>query len=228
MSTTGVGSTADIYAAINAAGKSTTSGATGGNSAEDIQNRFLTLLVTQLRNQDPLNPMDNSQVTTQMSQISTVSSLEKLNASVSQMLDVYNNGQTLQAAGMIGKSVMYSGSQLILQNGQAVGGVSLSGPADKVTVSVLDAAGNIIQTEDLGARSAGTFGFVWDGANAAGNTMSDGKYRFQVSATQGGKSVSANTLQAGSVYAVTRTTNGFLLDLGASGTVDFKNVQQIL
>lgn len=226
--TTSTNSAADIFAGINAPGQAGAAAKASNTSAQDIQGRFLTLLVTQLKNQDPLNPMDNGQVTTQLSQISTVSGIEKLNATVSQMLDVYNNGQALQAAGMIGKSVMAAGSQLVLQSGQAVGGVSLTTAADQVSVSVLDATGNVVQTEDLGARSAGTFGFVWDGANAAGKTMPDGKYSFKVTATQGGKNVSAEALQVGTVFAVTRATSGFQLDLGGAGTVDFSNVRQIL
>ncbi|MES2770525.1 MAG: flagellar hook assembly protein FlgD [Pseudomonadota bacterium] len=211
--------------AANAAAK----GAVGtGNSAQEIQNRFLTMLVTQLKNQDPLNPMDNGQVTSQLSQISTVSGIEKLNTSLGQLLDVYNSSQAIQAAGMIGKSAMVSGSQMVLQGGQAVGGVSLSSAADKVSVTVLDASGNVVQTEDLGARPAGVFGFVWDGANALNQTSPDGLYHFKVTATQGGKELAASPLQIGSVLAVTRSGNGFQLDLGAFGTVDFKDVQQIL
>ncbi len=225
--TTSTNSAADLFAGINALGQTAATKA-GSTSAQDIQGRFLTLLVTQLRNQDPLNPMDNGQVTTQLSQISTVSGIEKLNATVSQMLDVYNNGQTLQAAGMIGKSVMAAGSQLMLQGSQAVGGVSLTTAADQVSVSVIDAAGNVVQTEDLGARSAGIFGFVWDGVSASGTTMPDGKYSFRVTATQGGKNISAESLQVGTVFAVTRAASGFQLDLGGAGTVDFSSVRQIL
>ena len=95
-------------------------------------------------------------------------------------------------------------------------------------LSILDAAGQVIQTQELGARDAGVFNFVWDGMNDAGSQMADGIYRFSVDAKQGGNKVAADPLQIGTVSALVRSKNGFLLDLGALGTVDFKNVQQIL
>lgn len=228
VASTSNSSATNPYAAINAANTAKSTTASGATSAEDIQNRFLTLLVTQLKNQDPLNPMDNAQVTTQLSQINTVNGIEKLNTTVGQMLDVYNSGQAMQAAGLIGKSVMIPGSALELASGQAYAGISLAAAADQVSVSVLDAQGNVVQTENLGAKAAGNFGFVWDGATAAGGTAPDGKYSFQVSATQGGKSVTASALQVGTVSAVARGASGFQLDLGSLGRVDFKNVQEIL
>src|SRR5574343_657724 len=84
-------------------------GASGGKSAtsaDQIQDRFLKLLTTQLRNQDPLNPLDNAQMTSQLAQINTISGIEKLNTTVGKMLDIYNAGQGMQAAGLIGKYVL--------------------------------------------------------------------------------------------------------------------------
>ena len=123
--------TANTFAAINASNTGQSTASTKSTAAEDIQNRFLNLLVTQLKNQDPLNPMDNAQVTSQLSQINTVSGIEKLNATMGQLLEGMNDGQAMQAAGMIGKNVMVSGSAMSLQTGKAFGGVSLSGAADK-------------------------------------------------------------------------------------------------
>lgn len=219
-------SAADTFAAINSA--NTKNSATKTSATQPPEDRFLKLLVTQLKNQDPLNPLDNAQVTSQLAQINTVSGIEKLNTTMGQMLEVYNNGQAMQAAGMIGKSVMIPGGSMSLQNGQALGGVSLAGVADAVNIDVLDATGKVIQTESLGARAAGNFGFVWDGETAAGTKAPDGRYSFRVTATQGGTSVAASGLQIGTVSAVTRAASGFQLDLGNLGTVDFKNVQEIL
>lgn len=216
------------YAAINAANAGNSKSTASGGAAQDIQDRFLTLLVTQLKNQDPLSPMDNAQVTSQLSQINTVNGIEKLNATMGQLLDVFNNGQAMQAAGMIGKSVMVAGSTLSLQDGQALGGISLSGVADQVTIDIMDSAGRVVQTENLGPRQAGNFGFVWDGATAAETAAPAGNYSFKVTAKQGGESVNATALQIGTVSAVTRTASGFQLDLGQLGTFDFKNVQEIL
>jgi flagellar basal-body rod modification protein FlgD len=144
------------------------------------------------------------------------------------MLDAYNSGQAMQAAGLVGKSVMTAGDQLVLSSSQAYGGVSLASAADNVTVSVLDSAGNVVQTENLGAKAAGNLGFAWDGKTSSGGTATDGTYSFKVAATQGGNSVTATALQLGTVSAVTRTSSGFQLDLGTLGVVDFSAVQEIL
>jgi flagellar basal-body rod modification protein FlgD len=217
-------SSSDIFTSFN-----TQSGSSASTSTtQDAQDRFLKLLVTQLQNQDPLNPLDNAQVTSQLAQISTVSGIEELNKSFSTLLGAYNESQSMQAAGLIGKTVLVPGSGLALTGGSAVGGVNLSGPADQVTVSITDASGKVIQTQTLGAQAIGTLDFSWDGKTAAGTTAPDGTYKFSVKATQGGADITANPLQMGTVSALVRGSSGFLLDLGALGIVDFKTVQQIL
>ncbi len=217
-------SSSDVFAAINAAGSSKTT----TSSTQDAQDKFLTLLVTQLKNQDPLNPMDNAQMTSQLAQMSTVSGIEKLNSTLSTLLDSVGTSQSMEAASMIGKSVLVPGSGLTLASGAAYAGVNLSGAADQVQISILNTAGDVIETQNLGARDAGSFTFAWDGTTTAGTAAKDGAYTFKVDAVQGGASVNATALAIGTVSALVRSTSGFLLDLGALGTVDFKNVQQIL
>lgn len=227
-----VSSSSDIFSTINAnasanAAAAKASAATTGTTQE-AQDRFLTLLVTQLKNQDPLNPMDNAQVTTQLAQMSTVSGIEKLNTTLDTLLGAYNDAQSMQAAALIGKTVLVPGSGLALSNGSGYGGVNLVSAADQVTVNILDAGGNVLQTENLGKQPAGPLDFSWDGKTSAGATVADGSYKFTVEAKQSGVAVSADALQIGTVSALVRGKNGFLLDLGALGTVDFKTVQQIL
>jgi flagellar basal-body rod modification protein FlgD len=217
---------ADPFAALGAATKS--GAANAASTTDESQNRFLKLLTTQLKNQDPLNPMDNAQMTSQLAQMSTVSGIERLNATLNSLVEGFGNSQSMQAAGMIGKSVLVSGSQLSLTQGAAYGGVNLSGPADQVKLSILNAAGQVLQTQNLGAHDAGVLNFAWDGMNDAGTKAPDGIYKFSVEATQGNSAVAADSLQVGMVSALVRAKSGFLLDLGALGTVDFKNVQQIL
>ncbi|MFZ4535656.1 flagellar hook assembly protein FlgD [Propionivibrio sp.] len=219
-------SASDIYASLNASTTSNSSTAT--SATEDSQNRFLKLLTTQLKNQDPLNPMDNAEMTSQLAQMSTVSGIEKLNATMNALVDSAGSSQSMQAAALIGKSVLVPGTQLSLASGQAFGGVNLASAADQVTLTISDASGKVLQTENLGAREAGNFNFMWDGQTQAGETAADGAYKFSVTATQGGNNVVADALQVGTVSALVRSGSGFLLDLGALGTVDFKNVQQIL
>jgi len=216
-------SASDIYASLN--GTSSTSSTT---ATEDPQDRFLKLLVTQLKNQDPLNPLDNAQMTSQLAQMSTVSGIEKLNTTLNSLVNDLGNSQSMQAASMIGKSVLVPGSQLALSNGQAFAGVNLASAADQVTVKILDSAGNVVQSQSLGARDAGVFNIGWDGSTESGTTAADGTYKFEVTASQGGSAVTVSALQVGTVSALVRSSTGFLLDLGALGSVKFDDVQQIL
>lgn len=215
---------ADIFASIN--GKK--SGA-ATSTAADMENRFLTLLVTQIKNQDPLNPLDNAQVTSQLAQINTVNGIEKLNATLGKLLSAYDDSKAMQTANLIGKNVLVPGKNLVATSGgEAIGGVSLGADADKVVVTITDSTGRVVQTEDLGARKAGTFGFAWDGKDSDGKTAPAGKYTFSVEAKKGDQKIDASALQVGTVSAVVRGKNGFQLDLGEGGIVQFNDVQQIL
>lgn len=205
-----------------------TNNSSSASVTDQIQDRFLKLLTTQLRNQDPLNPLDNAQMTSQLAQINTISGIEKMNATLGKMLDFYNAGQGMQAAGLIGKYVLVAGNNLTLANGQSAGGVLLKEAADQVTVSVLDGAGNVVQTQQLGAHDAGNLAFSWDGKKSDGTQMPAGNYRFSVSAVRGNSKVEATALQLGMVNAVTRSGSNFLLDLGQAGQVGFADVQQII
>ena len=234
--TTAVSSTSsnNIYDEINAAngvGSSTTS------ATQETQDRFLKLLVTQLQNQDPLNPMDKAQMTTQLAQISTVTGIDKLNTTLSSMIDSVASSQNVQSADMIGKSVLVAGSKLVLasstttdgvKSSMAVGGVTLASAADSVSLTIKDSNGNVVAVQDLGAQKAGTFNFSWDGKTDANTTAADGTYTISVSALQGGNKVEATAMQFGTVSALVRSGSTFLLDLGSLGRVALADVQQII
>lgn len=219
-------SAAEVFAALNAAARSGTGTTT--SASEETQNRFLTLLVTQLKNQDPLNPLDNAAVTSQLAQLNTVSGIEKLNTTLAALLGSFEETQAMQGTGMIGKNVLVPGSRLVLSNGQALGGVRLDSAADSVTVTVFDATGTRVQRQKLGAHEAGNFRFVWDGKTDAGGSAAAGKYRFTVDAERGGDKVGAAALQLGTVSALVRDQSGFQLELSELGRVDFSQVQQLL
>ena len=218
-------SAADVYSAIN--GSDSKSGKTV-SAAADQEKKFLTLLMTQIKNQDPLNPMDNAAVTTQLAQLNTVSGIEKLNTTLTSLLAGYNETQAMQAAGMIGKNVMVAGNNLPLASGQAVGGIQLESKADKVTLTIKDATGKAVQITELGEQAAGNAYFAWDGKDSAGKVLADGAYTFTVDATYAGKKVEATAMQVGTVSAVVRSGTGFKLDLGTMGEFAFTDVQEII
>jgi len=218
------GSNASILASLSA----NASGSSKATTADEMQTRFLNLLVTQLKNQDPLNPMDNAQMTTQLSQISTVSGIEKLNATLEKLLGNYAGTQTMQAAGMIGKVVLTAGNQFDLGAKGAVAGLDLEGPADKVSISIKNSSGVEVALLDLGDAPAGASNFFWDGKMTDGTTAPAGAYSFGVKASQGGKDVVASALQPGMVSAVTMGKDGFSLQLDDRTPLAFGDVKQII
>ena len=217
----------DPYAAINAAAANSARD-TATSSTDEAQDRFLKLLVTQLRNQDPLNPMDNAEMTSQLAQMSTVTGIEKLNSTLNTLVGDIGSSQSMQAAGMIGKTVLVPGKNLTLTKSEAYAGINLASDADQVTLKIMDSSGSTIYTQKLGAQDAGVFNIAWDGETDAGTTAVDGTYTFSVEAVQGDTKVTADALQVGTVSALVRSQGEFLLDLGSLGRVDFNDVQQIL
>ena len=149
------------------------------STAESVQDRFLKLLVTQMRNQDPLNPMDNAQVTTQLAQISTVSGIDKLNKSMEGMSQGLLATQSMQAGGLIGHGVLAPGSTLVLEDGQAKAGATLANPADRVVVTVLNQAGAQVAALDLGASPGRHADFCVGRQDLGGHGAPDGIYTFR-------------------------------------------------
>jgi flagellar basal-body rod modification protein FlgD len=195
---------------------------------DEAQDRFLKLLVTQMRNQDPLNPLDNAQVTSQLAQLSTVSGINKLNDSIGALSGMFQSNQLLQATSLIGRGVLAEGSELKLSGGSAIGGVDLQQAADKVVVTVTNPAGQVLQTVDLGARSAGVVSFQWDGATDSGGQAADGAYQFNVSASQGGQAIAAGTLSLGVVNSVSVDSQGISLNADGLGALALSKIKQIL
>lgn len=221
-------STADVINALNGGSSSSTKTAAAKGSAADLQNSFLTMLTTQLQNQDPLNPMDNAQMTSQLAQISTLEGIQGLNTTLTSLLSSYNTTQALQAAGAIGSQVLVPGSNLVLSKGIGQGGVTLATAADSVTVTIKDATGKVVQTQELGRQAAGTVAFSWDGKDANGQQLADGKYSFSVEAATNGVKVTTTPIQVGTVSAVVKSGTSFELELSSGETVAFDDVLQFM
>jgi flagellar basal-body rod modification protein FlgD len=202
--------------------------AAASSQAAIAQDRFLTLLVTQMKNQDPLNPMDNAQVTSQMAQLSTVSGIDKLNATVQALSASMASSQSLQASSMIGHAALVPGTQIDLLKGVSNGAVELSQPADKVAVTISDTKGNVVRTLQLGAQDTGVVGFSWDGKDDTGTAVADGSYSFKAAAVLAGTSSSPTTLSYGLVNSVSLTSSGAMLNMGTLGDVGLGDVRQIL
>jgi flagellar basal-body rod modification protein FlgD len=203
--------------------------ATPTTTSSDIQDRFLKLLVTQLKNQDPLSPMDNAQLTSQLSQISTVTGIEKLNTAMQSMSASFMAAQSLQSAGLIGHTVYTEGSKLAFDGSTpARGGISLPQAVDSLRVNVVGPSGNVVRQIDLGPRQAGLTGFSWDGLADGGSSAAGGNYTFQVTATSAGKTIPATSLMSGQVSSVTLASDGAHAIVSGIGDVPLQLIKQIM
>lgn len=219
------GSAAALFASLNAASGSSA----GASEAAATQDRFLKLLVTQMKNQDPLNPMDNAQVTSQMAQLSTVTGIDKLNVTLQALSDSMAPNQSLQAAAaMIGHGVLVPGGGVDLSNGSGYGGVEMTQSADKVGIAIYDKGGALVRNIDLGAQAVGLVNWQWDGRDNSGTGVADGSYTFVVEAAQAGEKVDATALQFGMVHSVTQGKQGVALGVGQLEGVALSQIRQIL
>ena len=223
-------SASSVFAALNGgASAPATAAAVATTSAQATQNQFMKLLVTQLQNQDPLNPMDNSQMTSQIAQINTVSGINQLNTTLQALTASMTPNQTVQAASMIGHGAMVPGSGVNLVSGTpAVGGFSLPGASDATTVSIYDSTGALVNTLNLGAQPAGVSDWQWNGTDSTGAAAPAGNYTFKVNASLAGNAVAATNLQYGVVNSVTQGATGLTLGVGSLQNIAINQVQQIL
>jgi flagellar basal-body rod modification protein FlgD len=212
--------------------------AAGTDGVQADTDKFMTLLVTQLKNQDPLNPLDNAQVTSQLAQLQTVTGVNKLNETLESLKSSYQSSEAMQATNLIGHGVLVEGNSVALSGSKGILGVELGTDADAVQVVITDSKGNTVQTMDLGAQKAGVLPLAWDGIPDANQldssgkpvTVGDGSYKFTVTATSGGKALTdAKGLSFDSVTSVTTSgSDGVRLNLPSSGAVKLADVKQVL
>ncbi|MEY4767117.1 MAG: hypothetical protein RI907_3790 [Pseudomonadota bacterium] len=210
----------------NAASTSSSQAATSATSATEASDRFLKLLVTQMQNQDPLNPMDNAQVTSQMAQINTVTGIDKLNTTMSTMNTSLTQMQMLQSASLVGHQVVMEGNKLEVDSstGKATAGFELTAAATSVRIDVLNKAGVTVDTIADSGVAAGQHTFEWvppDGVDTSNLT-------FKVTATTGGKTVSATSLMTDTIDAVTNKSGTLNLELRNSGTTAYSKVKTVI
>ena len=203
---------------------------TSGTSATDLQNTFLQLLVAQMKNQDPTNPMDSSQMTSQLAQISTVQGISQLNTSLSSLSTQLSAGQQSQSVLLIGSTVLAPGNSITVSSGKASEfGVTLANSVSDLQVVVKNSAGTIVNTVDLGKQSAGTIPVGWTPTDSSGNTLPDGTYTITATGTINGQQATATTLTGATVQSVVQQSGGTPgLVLSNGSTVGLTSVAAIL
>lgn len=215
-----------LGATENKAGATKADGSKGG--VAEAQDRFLKLLVTQMKNQDPLNPMDNAQVTSQMAQLSTVSGIDKLNATLNALSSSMIASQSMQASSMIGHVVVVPGNKIELKGGKAAAALDLKDPADTVNVQIKDMAGNLVRKLNMGSQPSGVVHIQWDGKNDADAPVADGRYQFSASSQLGAARANVDTLSYGLVNGVIQKPEGASLNVDQIGEASMDSVKQIL
>ena len=193
-----------------------------GSLAGNFQD-FLTMLMTQLKHQDPTTPLDPNQFTSELVQFSSVEQQISTNTSLGQLIQLTQSGQMLQSAAIVGHVVNVTSGEISLQNG--LGRLNITAPsAERVTVGVFDSSGAAVAQSTITAGQ-GSNNWSWDGKNTAGVQMPDGAYK--VTVTAAGKTATAVPFTVvGTATGVTQTATGLLLAVGGV-TVPFGAVTSV-
>jgi flagellar basal-body rod modification protein FlgD len=205
--------------------------ATAENAPTDtkkMSSDFMKMLVAQMQYQDPTRPVDSAQMTSQLAQISTVDGINKLNDTMNSLANSLKGNVTSQAANMIGRDVLVPGNNISLTQGKAKFGVQMPSAADAVNVSILNESGKTVKVLSLGAQAAGNLPVSWNGTDANGQSVPNGNYTFQVSATSNGKALRAVPLERVGVSGVANAADGVSLNLTNNKSILAADVQQIL
>jgi flagellar basal-body rod modification protein FlgD len=192
------------------------------------QDTFMKLLVAELKQQDPMDPMQARDMVAQLATLSSVQKLTAIDTKIGTLNDDSVHSASLQSANLIGRKVTANKSRLALTGiGLPSGGYQLPSAAEKVNVKVLDSTGNTVTSLDLGAQKPGARTFEWDGKNEGGTRLPNGTYTFQVTATDAkGVAVPATTQVSGVVSEVSYQ-NGAAEVLVDGARVSLADVTQI-
>ena len=193
---------------------------------------FLQLLVTQLKNQNPLSPQDNGAFVAQLAQFSSLEGINTLNDSVNNISSNFSSSQALQASSLVGRSIITQTDKALVDTSKSMtGSVAVTAATGNVSVKITDKDGNVVRTLDLGAQSAGNSDFIWDGKNGKGEVAAAGTYTFTATTkNDAGESIALATALPATVTSVTLSKTGgeMLLNLaGGMGSVKLSQIQTI-
>lgn len=216
--------------------QSPAAGAASGPASSKIsgelgQDDFLKLMTTQLNNQDPTNPMDNSQFLAQIAQFASVSGIQDMQSSIKQLADSLIANQTMQATSLVGRQVVVPGSNAMLGgNGTLSGAIDLSQSTNDLVVGIYDGAGQLVRKLDYGAQAKGTIPFQWDGVTDKGEAAPPGIYRIKAEANINGSMKAMGTYVAASVDSVMvdAATQRIMLNTSNGESIKMGDVKQIM
>ena len=217
--------------AINGYASSTANAANPANASKQLSadmNTFLTLLTTQLKYQDPLDPTDTAEFTNQLVQYSNVEQSIQTNAKLDSLISLNNNNLGAQAVSYIGKVAQVLGDVMPLEEGKAQATYTLDKDVSSCAIMVKDSSGKIVYTE-TGNKVAGTHNFKWNGKDKDGNQLEDGAYQVVISTsvTNGETPASVITTVLGKVTGVASDSKGVYIGLGDSVTANLGDILTI-
>ncbi len=195
------------------------------------QAEFFELMVAQLKNQDPLEPVESNQFLGQVAQFSTVTGVQNMLQAIEDLSSSFQSSQALQASTLVGREVLIPGNSAALgSDGTLRAAADLPFSTGALTANIYDSAGQLVRQLSLGGREAGLVNFTWDGFTDAGQKAGAGKYTVSVSAFADGENQAVGSLVAARVESVTlsKAGTGMQLNLDSVGTVDMSQVLQIL
>jgi flagellar basal-body rod modification protein FlgD len=188
---------------------------------------FLRLLLKQLSHQDPLNPMDSTEFTSQLTQFSSLEQLSNIGKTLDDVLSFQQSTHNAQVTNMIGKSVKVDGNSIDLR-GLADVDYNLLADATQVKLTITDGSGKIVMSRDLGAQVSGSQSVIWDGKDLSGNQLPDGTYSFAIEAADiNGNPVSAETSSSGVVTGVYFEDGLTYLVMNGGRQVNLSSIQLI-
>jgi flagellar basal-body rod modification protein FlgD len=191
------------------------------------QEDFLKLLMTQLQNQDPMEPMDNGEFMGQMAQFSTVQGITEMGESVDGLVGIYQGQQLSNNAAMIGKQALVDGNWAQLEGGKLAGAIELTTAANELRVDVKSESGEVMASLGLGSKMAGTQEFAWDGIKHDGTKAPAGNYYLSASAIRDGQATVPAMQVYGTVNSVQMKGSEVTLNVSGQGNVSFNNVKRI-
>jgi len=209
--------------------------AANAKKTELNQEDFLTLMITQLKHQDPFKPMDPSQYVGQLAQFSSVAGLSDINKNISELTSSLRGNQVLDGASLIGRTVIAEGNEVyryVPEEGEAMptqGAVQVPTGASSVQLVVRDSAGTLVRTQAM-ETGAGLRGFTWDGSTDAGGSAPSGTYKIEVVARVGERNLSLATSVAANVSSVALdpATGALMLDTDSLGEIAMSDIERVL
>ncbi|QCO70894.1 flagellar hook assembly protein FlgD [Buchnera aphidicola] len=195
----------------------------------NLQKNFLNLLVAQIKNQDPTNPIKNSDLTSQLAQINTTNGIERLNSIALQFSNQISKNQSIQLSSLIGRHIIIPNKKIIhTKDTETKFGIQLFENATSVKIKITDENNKVLHIKEIKDIKSGIYTFAWDGKDLDNKSVITGKYNISVIAKNKDKDVPVKSLSEVVVNSIIMSANDPIIDLGDAGKIKASNIREIL